>query len=289
MEQNIPPQSAEIFNQMTNDLEGYLDQTDQDRQETGMESRANLLDSTLKNFSSINSRDREKILPLIQRFIMEEISVEGEGRADDPHITIDTAVLERLADPEKSADLKRYAEKLKEITFITSEADEINLFRGTYEVTELGEDGSVQAHAVNSEGGGSAHSNLGTLARFSLFKALLGHHLELSSKEFSDWRSTNIKDNLAYFKKRVQLEDFYIGNHGRMGSSGAEMTEARINVQSGGVLDKNELFWDFFQAGSADSLACEAITTMRSKDNGGDSIDNFSMYLPDDLDTEKNN
>jgi hypothetical protein len=209
-----------------------------------------------------------------------------KGNELPPKPTVNTAMLERLADPESSQDLKRLAEELKNITFTNVLGNEIKVFKGVYEMTELGEDGRVKAHVVNREGGGGAHKNLGTLARFSLAKALLGHHLELASQEFADWRSTDIRENMAYFTRSVGLNGLYAGNDGRIGASGTEMTEERIDALSGGLLDKENEYWDYFKAGVADAVACSTIKLMRERVGNDQPLENFYIPVPDALDSE---
>lgn len=272
----------------------YLDSDPREQMKVSIEDRAKLLDTALQTFTSEDLLQREILLRILELFVMHTIKNAG---GEVIFATIDSQVLESLADPIESNRLNRAAMQLSKVTFITNQGEEINPFyRGTFELTELHRNGRIKAHVFNRNGGGLAHSQeFGTLARFSLMKALLGHHCLLARdrKEFYPngiswiYHTANNWEMGFYFELAVGLTRNYIGNYNRIGASGVEMTREQINIQAGKSLDLKNKYWEFFFAGFADEFGALIISRIRRLIRGGKDVTNLIIQLSKKLDTER--
>lgn len=262
------------------------------RIEMSIPEKAEFLDSSLREFSRLDLNQREAVLPTLYNLIM---LTNKDGNKVIPVIKAD--VLIHLADKDQTEKLKMAAGLLKDLRFHNTDARLMQLYRGCYEITELNEDGSIKAHVFDRTNGGYAHQSMGGLARFSLIKAVLGHHLLIAEKEIPDWhpKGGSIHDNIAYFEKRVGIKSsdpdlpaIFIGNHGRMGSSGAEATKEFLEYNSGGVLDESKVESEWFQAGEIDAYACERVGVIKEELSMGKKP-RVIFTLPEILDQARRN
>lgn len=249
--------------------------------------RAIELDRVLGTFASLSTEERESVLPQLMKFVLMQ-----KGTGIDKKCMVDSDVLTQLADPEESRLLRQAAHLLTSRTYL-DEADEPveNFLVGTYDFTELDADGSVKAHAVHRVGGGLAQDvskDFAPLARYSLLKALLAFHCRAAAEEGylhiagRDMISVmDLAKQKAYFK-RIELGHMYVGNYGLMGASGVEMTRGVIDWLSGGVLNHDDIYSEFFMAGGTDSFAAKVVTSIRDSLKAGEKPDDF--FFLDGLD-----
>src|SRR3989344_2145783 len=97
----------------TGELDAYLSLPDTARIETPLEARAQLLDASLRHFTSLDLHERERMLPTLAKFIMDE------PRDDQGSVrpTITEEVLTHLADDAESAKLRQQADQISHVKF----------------------------------------------------------------------------------------------------------------------------------------------------------------------------
>lgn len=279
--------NQELADRLVEPLNRYLELDYPGREKVGVEERASMLGSALTGFARLNYlKDRERVLPSFQRFVMSVIRP-GEGESV-PVPTIDEEVMKLLADKEGSEKMRHALSHLGELRYYTNEADVLDqnrrgydihdaeLFKGTGVFVKLGLDGSVAGYAANTEDGGLAHTSLGGVERYALMKALFGLHLALEHTKIwpkvkalmglhsTYWQGgTNVWANYAYGRYVVGLDHMYVGNGGKnglIGVSGAEMYHRWIIDQGGNIvpieLNEESEYWG---AGVADDEAADRI------------------------------
>ena len=229
---------------------------------------AEFLRGVLETFGKLDTAGRRKVFPAMQKLVMHKFA----GVVNDDETLrleidfIDSEVITKLSNPDKSIDLKSKANELKSKKYLDNAGKIHQLFRGTYDVCQLSPAGEVLAYAYNREEGGSAHEfMLGkngepTLAQFALMKALMGLHLQKQNEEFGENKSIVASDMIAEFENGCGLAKGYYGNYGPIGVSGAEMTEEEIHLRSDSLTEAKKAYWDFFLAGDADNFFAKLLS-----------------------------
>jgi hypothetical protein len=261
-------------------LNDFLGRSDEAKLASEIEERAALLETSLLAFTNLNTAQREEALPTLHDFIMQQAKDE-----DGEQAIINTEVLISLADEVESTKLRAGAELLSDQMVATGQnKDGIKFFTGSYEITELNTDGSVKAHVINP---GNTHKEFGgSLAHYSLIKAVLGHHLLLAKDELPDWKDVGNSANIEYFEQGVGLPRLYVGNHGRAGGSGISMTKEVRDILAGGVLDNSNTDEPYFMEGEADSFGVK--TAIENRDRAQEGLEaRRYIFMPASLDISR--